>query len=69
MDDTHSIFRNAFLLPGGPTSRQPRSQSAAALSTMKAEYTAAAPVTQEAFWPRFLLEEMGFNVRTPYSAT
>ena len=52
-------------MAGGPISWRSRSQETVALSTMEAEYMAAATATQEAFWLRFLLEEMGLNVATP----
>ena len=65
IDDRHSISGYAFLLAGGPISWQSRSQPTVALSTMEAEYMAAATATQEAFWLRFLLEELGLNVSTP----
>ena len=65
IDDRHSISGYAFMLAGGPISWQSRSQPTVALSTMEAEYMAAATATQEAFWLRFLLEEMGLNVTTP----
>ena len=65
INDCHSISGYAFLLAGGPISLQTRSQSTVALSTMKAEYMAAATVTQGAFWLRFLLEELGLNMSTP----
>ena len=65
VDDRHSISGYVYLLAGSPISWQSRSQSTVALSTMEAEYMAAAAATQEAFWLRFLLEEMGLNVSTP----
>ena len=49
IDDRHSISGYAFFLAGGPISWQSRSQSTVALSTMEAEYMAAAAATQEAF--------------------
>ena len=62
IDGRHSISGYAFMLAGGPISWQSRSQATVALSTMEAEYMAVATATQEAFWLRFLLEEMGLNV-------
>ena len=65
IDDRYSISGYTFLLAGGLISWQSRSQPTVALSTMEAEYMAAATATQEAFWLRFLLEELGLNVTTP----
>ena len=65
VDDRPSISGYAFMLAGGPISWQSRSQPTIALSTMEAEYMAAATATQEAFWLRFPLEEMELNVATP----
>ena len=59
-----SISGYAFILAGEPIIWQSRSQATVALSTMEAEYMAAATATQEAFWLRFLLGEMGLNVTT-----
>ena len=61
-DDQNSISGYAFFLEGGPICWQSKSQSTLALSTMEAEYMAAAMATQEAFWLQLLLEEMGLNV-------
>ena len=46
VDDRHSISGYAFFLPGGLIGWQSRSQSTVALSTMEAEYMAAATATQ-----------------------
>ena len=46
MIDTRSL--DMHLLAGGPISSESRSQATVALSTMKAEYMAAATATQEA---------------------
>ena len=58
IDDRHSISGYAFLLAVG-------SQSTVAQSIIEAEYMATATATQEAFWQRFLLEEMELNLSTP----
>ena len=55
VDDGNSISGYAFMMAGGPISWQSRSQPTVALSTMEAEYMAAATATQEAFWLRRLL--------------
>ena len=62
--DRYSISGYAFLLAGGSISSHSRSQSTVALSTMEAEYIAAATVTQEALWLRFLPEEMKLYLST-----
>ena len=65
LDDARSITGYIFLFAGGPLSWQSRTQLSTALSTMEAEYMAAAAATQEALWLRMILEELGISMSQP----
>ena len=54
-----------FVLGNGAVSWGSKKQSVVALSTVEAEYISGSLGVQEAIWERKLLEELGFNTKTP----
>ena len=52
-------------MAGGAISWSSRIQSVVALSSTEAEYIAASRATQEAYWLRELLKELGHEQKTP----
>ena len=64
-DDRKSISGYAFLLCGGAISWQAKKQQTAALSTVEAEYLAAAAAAKEALWWRNQLAGLGHDMSQP----
>ena len=59
-DSCRSIGGFLFKIAGGSVSWSAKKQPTVALSTVEAEYMAAANVTKEAIWLRVLLEDLGY---------
>lgn len=64
-DDRKSISGQVFYLCGGPIVWASRKQKSVAISTMEAEYMAAADAVSQALWCRTLLAELGFSQDAP----
>ena len=64
-DDRKSISGYAFVLCGGAISWQAKKQQTAALSTVEAEYLAAAAAAKEALWWRNQLAGLGHDMSQP----
>jgi hypothetical protein len=64
-NDCKSITGYAFLLGSAPISWASRKQKSVALSSMEAEYMAAASATSQALWCQMLLKELGFEQSGP----
>ena len=60
-DDRISVTGYAFLLCGGAISWQSKKQKTPALSTVEAEYMAAAAAAKEALWWRTQLQGLGYD--------
>jgi hypothetical protein len=60
-DDRISVTGYAFLLCGGAISWQSKKQKTPALSTVEAEYMAAASAAKEAIWWRTQLQGLGYD--------
>jgi hypothetical protein len=63
-EDRRSVSGYAFLMCGGVISWQSKRQKTTALSTVEAEYMAAAAAVKEALWWRTQLSELGFATPT-----
>jgi hypothetical protein len=63
MDSRRSTTGYAFCLYGGAISWNSRLQPTVAVSTVEAEYMAAAAAVKEALWLRVLLAELGVSVQ------
>ncbi|THH11464.1 hypothetical protein EW146_g8024 [Bondarzewia mesenterica] len=61
----HSLTGWVFLLAGGPIAWSSKKQQSVALSTMEAEYVAAAAAVQMAIWLYMLLHELEIPVDGP----
>lgn len=61
IDSRRSVSGFAFEIAGGFVSWSSKKQPTVALSTVEAEYMAAANATKEAIWLRVLLEDLGFK--------
>ena len=59
-DSRQSIGGFLFEIAGGSVSWSAKKQPTVALSTIEAEYMAAANATKEAIWLRVLLEDLGY---------
>ena len=59
IDDRRSITGYVFMLGGGAVSWQSKKQPTVALSSVEAEYMAAAQAAREALWWQKLLRELG----------
>ena len=68
-DDRKSITGYAFLLCGGAISWQSKKQQTPALSTVEAEYMAAAAAAKEALWWRAQLQGLGHDTSQPPRCT
>jgi transposase InsO family protein len=64
-DDRRSVTGYVFLLAGGAISWQSKKQKTVALSTVEAEYMAAAQSTKEALWWRSTIQGLGYSIDRP----
>jgi hypothetical protein len=64
-DDRRSVTGYVFLLAGGAISWQSKKQKTVALSTVEAEYMAAAQSTKEALWWRSTIQGLGYSIDHP----
>ena len=64
-DDRRSVTGYVFLLAGGAISWQSKKQKTVALSTVEAEYMAAAQSTKEAIWWRSTIQGLGYSIDQP----
>lgn len=64
-DSRRSVAAYAFMMGGAAISWSSKKQPTVALSTVEAEYMAAAHAARHALWLRNLLEELGFNLIDP----
>ena len=62
-DDRRSTSGYIYLLSGSAVTWACRKQPSVALSTVEAEYIALSLATQEVTWLRYLLEEIGDNIK------
>jgi hypothetical protein len=60
-NDRKSITSYAFLLGSAPISWASQKQKSMVLSSMEAEYMAAASATSQALWCQMLLKKLGFE--------
>jgi hypothetical protein len=61
-DDRRSVTGYAFMLGGGAVSWQAKKQQTVALSSVEAEYMAAAQATKETMWWRTFMTELGMHL-------